>query len=108
MVHLLKKFTDSVILCHNNNIIIVTHIWVLKDNFFEGVVVTHGKGRPEVRSDGNRGVATSLKNTLSLPLESLDVPFINGSIHTATDQPSIIRVPHDATNLYMHVMIFFF
>ena len=62
-----------------------THIWVLKKNLFEGVVITHGKSGPQVRGDGNWGVAASLEDTLSLSLEGLDVPLINGSVHTAAN-----------------------
>ena len=49
------------------------------------MVVSHRKGGPEVRGQGNGGVTARLQHALSLPLEHLNVPLIDGSIHTATD-----------------------
>lgn len=63
------------------------------------MVITHGKRGPEVRGQGDGGVAARLEHTLPLPLEGLHVPLVDGPIHTAADQPSVVRVPHDATNL---------
>ena len=63
------------------------------------MVITHGKRGPEVRGQGDGGVAARLEHTLSLPLEGLHVPLVDGPVHTAADQPCVVRVPHDTTNL---------
>lgn len=64
----------------------VTHTGLLKIELLEGAVRAHGKGGPEVRGEGQRGVAASLEDTLSLSLAILDVPVVHCPISTAADK----------------------
>ena len=68
------------------------------------MIISYCKCGPEVRGECHGGVATRLEHTLSLPLKGLDIPFIDGSVHTAADQSSVLRVPHDATNLQCRII----
>lgn len=71
----------------------------MKIELLECAVGAHGKGGPEVRSEGKGSVAAGLEHTLLLPLAVLDVPVVHCTISTAADQVRVIGRPLDTANL---------
>ena len=75
------------------------HVRVCEDHLLEGPVGAHSKGGPEVRGDGQGGVAARLEHALPLALVGLHGPLVDGTVHAAGDQTAVVWAPDDAADL---------